>query len=89
MYLNTVFKYNVFKYCPALAATNSSCNIQGLARFETVSFDGDILLSQLKIEKIQNSQIKKIFLLSSYFHFFKFLIETPIKYPENETKHTS
>ena len=24
MYLNTVFKYNVFKYCPALAIANSS-----------------------------------------------------------------
>ena len=22
MYLNTVFKYNVFKYCPALLSTN-------------------------------------------------------------------
>ena len=23
MYLNTVFKYNVFKYCPALVSRNS------------------------------------------------------------------
>ena len=24
MYLNTVFKYNVFKYCPALALSNNN-----------------------------------------------------------------
>ena len=24
MYLNTVFKYNVFKYCPALVIDNNS-----------------------------------------------------------------
>ena len=30
MYLNTVFKYNVFKYCPALLAIQKKFTIQEL-----------------------------------------------------------
>ena len=37
MYLNTVFKYNVFKYCPALSIADMS-----------ISFQDVLLLSCLK-----------------------------------------